>query len=163
MRRRDWPIALVLWMASQSGPVWTQQPAPVKRYRGIQVAELSAAEGAGLPPDYLVALEMELLGQLRRIKGCELVAREASRADLPQPALRITVVIRGLKAQGWSTRNLPQLVAHVRFLDQGTGRLLFETGLEGKKLVLAAAGDLDFATRGLAKKIADVTRRQFFR
>lgn len=137
--------------------------AGTQRYRSIQVARFSVDAGVKIPADYMAALEMELLRELEHIKGCELVVRETTQSVLPEPVLRLTGMVREFKPRGRWMRDVNKIVAHIRFLDRRTNDILYEADIEGKLVFGVVSGDMEHATRGLAKKIAEAARSRFFR
>ncbi len=130
-----------------------------KPYRGIEVSRFTIETTAGLPKDYLVMLETELMPLLGRIEGCERAARESAGAAVPDPSLRLTGVITG-----FAPERRAKIRAHIAFVERRSGKLLFETDLEAKEGTFGQmeTGPVD-ATRRLARMIARLTRERFFR
>ena len=55
------------------------------------------------------------------------------------------------------------MVAHVQFIDVATGSVVFEKDVDGTVWIGLFGGDSSGATRGLAKEVAKIAKKQLFK
>lgn len=173
-------VAILALLVAATKPELGQQPAGPTVYKSIEVATFSlggtfSSVGA-LPEDWRTLLESELIKRLGRLKGCELVARESSHAELPEPALRLVGTFTKFKSGGRLKRSLGVpgvgstiIEAHVQFLDRSTGALLAEGNGRGRvdanPSLLGPVPDIQsslHAVGDLADDVVQIARKKFF-
>lgn len=121
---------------------------------------------AGIPVDFAVALEPEILRELNRLPGCESALRAAAvvKTALPRPAIVISgeiVAVRGAKP---FLKGAAGMAAKVRFRDFDSGDLLHEETIQSDRSAMwVSSGEMEMVTRGLAKRLAAVARSRFLR
>jgi hypothetical protein len=165
------------FLAVAAQPGLGQQPAGHTVYRSIEVATFSAGDTfssvVALPEDWRILVETELVKRLVRLKGCELVSRESSHAELPEPALRLVGRFTKFKPGSHMKRLLSVpgigstiIEAHVQFLDRSTGAVLAEGDVRGR-VDASLFPFLDIqsslqAARELADDVVQIARKKFF-
>ena len=178
MKRLIRRVAILALLMVTAKPGLGQQPAGPTVYRSIEVAIFSVGGAfssvGALPEDYRILLETELVKRLGRLKGCELVARESSHAELPAPALRLVGTFTKFKPGSRLKRSLGVpgvgstiVEAHVQFLDRSSSAVLAEGDVRGR--LLATPSPLVNTTRSsleavgdLAYYVVQIARKRFF-
>ncbi len=140
------------------------------KYQNIEVVRFDIQEGVEFPPesrDVVMAQVVEELKQLKRFKQVSNVGE-----TIPEgagPTVRLTGTITKYKAGSRAKRYLigfgagaTKVVAHIKFVDPATGNVLFEKDVDGKVWIGMFGGESSGATRGLAKAVAKVTKKQLF-
>jgi hypothetical protein len=141
------------------------------KYKGIEVVRFEVKEGVQIPQDYLITLTEELVKQVTETKRFSDVMREGeSPKDASASSLKLVGTVTEFKAGSRAKRYLigfgagkTTIKAHVKFLDRATGEVLFEADVDGKVVMGMMGGDSVGATRGLAKEVAKVATKQFFK
>ena len=81
--------AVLALLPAAANPAAGQQAKTLTIYRSIEIAAFSVSPDTPVnvfPEDWRILIETELIKRLRRLEGCELVARESSHAELPEPS-----------------------------------------------------------------------------
>jgi len=55
-----------------------------------------------------------------------------------------------------------RVVAHIKFIDKTTGKVLYETDASGAVSWGLFGGDSKDSLGGVGKKVADITKKEFF-
>jgi hypothetical protein len=160
-----------LLVSSMSSPALkAQQPSPV-HYKSIEISRFTVEPGANIADDFLIAISNDLTEQLRKTKKFEIVRLEGADAgDLPRPALRLTGVVKEFKPGSRAKRYLigfgagkTKVLADVKFIDVQTEQVVYEKEVDGKVVIGVFGGDSMGAAQGLAKEVAKVSKKQFFK
>lgn len=139
-------------------------------YHNIEVRRFDLSSGVELPDDFRVTLMEDLVAQLNDTKAFRQVLREGEKAAEPRsPTLRLVGRVTRFSKGSRAKRYLigpgfgkTILKAEIRFLDAATGEVRFEKTVDGKVIIGFIGGDSMGATRGLAKEVARVAKKQFF-
>ena len=173
-------VAILALLVVTAQPGSGQQNAGPTVYRSIEIATFSVggtfSSVGGLPEDWRILLETELVKRLGRLKRCELVARESSHVELPEPALRLVGTFTNFKPGSRMKRSLGVpgvgstiIEAHVQFLDSRTGAVLAEGDVRGRVDANPFQGpspDLHsslHAASDLVDDVVQIARKKFFR
>ncbi len=140
-------------------------------YQNLVVARFDVKDGIDIPAEYLNGLTEEIVAQLQSTKKFKQVIREGEAStDASVSTIRLTGTVTEFKAGSRAKRYFigfgagrTKIVTHVRFIDQGTGEILFEDDVDGKVIIGIFGGDSKGAMHGLAKEVAKVTKKQAFR
>jgi hypothetical protein len=133
-------------------------------YRSIELAPFAIQNGVDFPATYQTALIGELIAQLTETKKFERVLRadDATNAST-EPTVRLTGTIIEFKAGSRAKRYFvgfgagqTKIKARIQLVDGVTGELLLEDDVDGRVAIGAFGGEPIGATRGLAKKVAEV-------
>jgi curli biogenesis system outer membrane secretion channel CsgG len=155
----------------QVAPTVEAQKNHKNKYHNIEVARFDTKEGVQFPADYLITMTEELVTQLQETGKFKQVLREGEiPAEAGVPTIRLTGTVTEFKKGSHAKRFLlgpgfgkTKVKAHVKFIDAATGEVLFEDDVDGKVVLggLIKSESIG-ATRGLAKEVAKVTKKQFF-
>ncbi|MEW6209626.1 MAG: DUF4410 domain-containing protein [Acidobacteriota bacterium] len=163
-------IICLLAVASASANQKDTAATVKNKYKGIEVVRFEIKDGVQLPPDYLITLTEELVKQMQETKKFAEVLREGETPADQTSALKLTGTVTEFKPGSRAKRYLigfgagkTKIVAHIKFVDRATGEVLFEDDVDGKVIMGGMGGDSIGATRGLAKEVAKVASKQFFK
>ncbi len=140
------------------------------KYDRIEIGAFEIEKGVEFPENYLTTLMGELAAQLQETRKFKQVSREGEgEAKSEAPAIRLTGKITEFKPGNRALRYIvgpgvgkTKIKATVKFSDRATGETLYEGTVDGKVIIGFFGGDSIGATRGLAKEVAKVTRKNFF-
>jgi len=161
-------LAAALLLAT---PASDAQKKPKGAYVAIEVTRFDVKEGVEkFTADWLITMTEELVKQLNETRKFKQVLREGETpADASAPALKLVGTVTEYKPGNRAARYMvgfgagsTKVKAHVKFLDRATAAVLFEDDVDGKVVMGVIGGESVGATRGLAKEVASVTKKQFF-
>src|SRR5918911_1866304 len=135
------------------------------KYQSIEVAPFTAQEGVEAPAELLKSLEADTLSELRKTNKFKLVAAESS-AAAAEPTVRVVGTVTKYKAGSRAKRYLvgfgagkSKVIAHVKFMDKESGRVLHEEDVDGDVVMGLFGGDSGGATREVGKAVAKAARK----
>lgn len=171
--RREFIFGLFVFLLG-CAPVLAQNTNPAadvkNKYQNIEVVSFDIQEGIKFPPESRDVIMAQVVEELKQIKKFKEVANTgATITDGSGPTVRLTGTITKYKAGSRAKRYLigfgagaTKVNAHLKFVDAATGDVLFEKDVDGKVWIGLFGGDSSGATRGLAKEVAKVTKKQLF-
>lgn len=147
-----------------------KESAQKNQYQNIEVVRFDVKEGIDFPAEYLNGVMDQLVTELKNTKKFKQVFREGeAQTDAATSTIRLTGTVTQFKTGSRTKRYLvgfgagkTKIVAHVKFVDKATGNVLFEKDVDGKVIIGVFGGESKGATRGVAKEVAKVAKKQFF-
>jgi hypothetical protein len=138
------------------------------KYESIQVMRFTVEPGSNIPQDYFATMMEELVSQLNRTHRFEEVLREGEKPAGNSPVLELTGTITQFNRGNRTVRYMvgfgagkTKIVAHVKFVDAATGNVQLEKNVDGKVWIGFMGGESIGATKGLAKDVAKLARKNF--
>jgi hypothetical protein len=171
--RREFILGLIVFLLG-CAPVFAQTAkgtADMKnKYQNIEITRFDIQEGIKFPPESRDVIMAQVVEELKQIKKFKQVANTGETiSDATGPTVRLSGTITKYKAGSRAKRyfigfgaGATKVNAHLKFVDAATGEVLFEKDVDGKVWIGLFGGDSSGATRGLAKEVAKVTKKQFF-
>lgn len=140
------------------------------KYQNIEVTRFEIKEGIKFPAESLDVIMTQIVEELENLKRFKQVSSIGETiASAPGPTIRLSGTITKYKAGSRAKRyfigfgaGMTKVVAHIKFVDTATGTVLFEKDVDGKVWIGLFGGASSGATRGLAKEVAKVTKKQLF-
>ena len=140
------------------------------QYRNIEVVKFDVKEGIDFPPDYVTGIIYETIMGLQRLRKFEQVFREGeTQTDAAVSTIRLTGTVIKYQPGSRTKRYLiglgagkTRVVTHVKFIDKATGKILYETDASGAVSWGYFGGNSRVSLSGLGKKIAEITKHEFF-
>jgi len=138
-------------------------------YQNIEVVRFQVGSDVNFPADYLVSMTEELIEQIGKTKRFKQVHREGeSLAGADSATVQLTGTVTKFNAGSRAKRyfigfgaGTTKVVAHIKLIDRATGKVLFEKDVDGDVSWGMLGGESRNATRGLAKDVAKVVKKQF--
>ena len=140
------------------------------KYQNIEVVKFEIQEGVNFPPESRDVIMSQVVEELKQLKKFTQVSNVGE--TVPEGAgstVRLSGTITKYKPGSRAKRYLigfgagaTKVVAHIKFVDAATGNVLYEKDVDGKVWIGLFGGDSSGATRGLAKEVAKVTKKQLF-
>ena len=140
------------------------------KYQNIEVVRFDIKEGVNFPPESRDVIMAQVIEELKQLKKFNQVSNMGE--TIPDGAgttVRLSGTITKYKPGSRAKRYLigfgagaTKVVAQIKFVDTATGNVLFEKDVDGKVWIGFLGGESSGATRGLAKEVAKVTKKQFF-
>jgi hypothetical protein len=146
------------------------QQAEKKIYKNVEVEKFAIAEGVEKFPDaQLDVLMAEIVDELKRLNKFEQVAMNGAATEAASVAgMQLTGTITKYKPGSRTARymigfgaGMTKVKAKIKFVDSENGNVLFEKEIDGKVVMGFFGGDKNDATRGLAREIAEIAKKNF--
>lgn len=138
------------------------------KYEAVQVMRFTVEPGSDLPQDYFATMMEELITQLNKTHRFHQVLREGETPAEPAQTLQLTGTVTRFNKGNRAVRYIvgfgagkTKIVAHVKFVDSATGAVQLEKNVDGKVWIGFMGGESMGATKGLAKDVAKVARKNF--
>jgi hypothetical protein len=162
-------LVLVVLALTATATTAKESQKKITGYQNIEVVRFQVDKDVELPADYLVSMTEELIEQIGKTKRFKLVLREGealTEADSATIQLsgRVTKFSAGSRAKRYFIGfgvGKTKVVAHIKLIDRATGKVLFEKDVDGEVTGGMFGGESRNATRGLAKDVAKVVKKQF--
>ena len=140
------------------------------RYQYIEVSPFDVKPGIDFPDEYRERMMADVVEDLRGLKGFQGVIVEGeTRPDASAPTIQLIGTIikykRGSRGKRFFALGLAgdtNIVAHVKFLDRATGKLLLEADVDGLIHHGFLGGSSKGAPSGVGKDVAKIAKRVFF-
>lgn len=140
------------------------------QFQNIEVANFDIKEDVKFPADSLNAMMDEIVKELQDLKKFKQVLRPGETpTDSGGPTVQLLGTVTKYQAGSRAKRYLigfgagkTKIVAHVKFIDKGTGNVLFEKDVDGKVVIGIFGGDSKTSFRDVGKEVAEVAKKQFF-
>jgi len=170
MDRKYWLVAMLI-VLSPALVRGQEKRSSVKGYfQNIEVQDFDVSEGVTFPPENIMPMMDEIVAKLNGLKRFKRVLRigeTAANADAPTVQLvgTVTKYQPGSRAKRYVISmgaGKTRVVTHVKFLDKATGKLLYEGDASGAVSWGLFGGKSNESLSGLAKKIANIAKKQFF-
>ena len=172
MRKTHAVVIVGLGVGILAGAASADEPKPAKgSFQNIEVTRFAIKEGVeNFSADWLITMTDEMVKQLQETRSFKEVLREGEHpAAADASTLKLAGTVTEFKAGSRAKRYLvgfgagkTVIKAHVQWVDQANGNVVFEDDVDGKVIIGAIGGESIGATRGLAKEVAKVTKKQFF-
>lgn len=140
------------------------------KYQNIEVVKFDILEGVNFPPESRDVIMAQIVEELKQLKKFTTVSNVGE--TVPEGAgatVRLTGTITKYKPGSRAKRYLigfgagaTKVAAHIKYVDAATGNVIFEKDVDGKVWIGMFGGDSSGATRGLAKEVGKVTKKQLF-
>lgn len=160
-----------LGLTARVGALGQQRPADLKNlYENIEVTPFEVRQGIDFPEDYMRQMMADVVKDLRGIKKFKRVfapgeVQEGSAATI-QLVGAVVEYKRGNRAKrlvALGVAGQTRIVAHVKFVDKATGKLLVEGDVDGEVYTGILGGSSNRAPSGVGKDIAKIAKKVFFR
>jgi hypothetical protein len=134
----------------------------------LVIEQFTVQDGVNFPIDWLATLQEELLQQMQKATVFKEVLRPGEKpSDADAPTLQLTGKVINFNAGSRAKRYVlgpgfgkTKIVAHIQFLEQSSGKIIFETNVDGRVFIGFIGGDSIGATRGLAKEVAGDAKKK---
>ena len=140
------------------------------KYQNIDVVRFDIAEGINFPPESRDVIMAQIIEELKQLKKFKQVSNTGE--TLPEgigPTVRLSGTITKYKPGSRAKRyfigfgaGATKVTAHIKFVDTATGNVVLEKDVNGKVWIGFFGGESSGATRGLAKEVAKVAKKQLF-
>lgn len=138
------------------------------KYEAIQVMRFTVEPGSDLPQDYFATMMEELVTQLNRTHRFQQVLRDGETPAEPAQTIQLQGTVTRFNKGNRAVRYMvgfgagkTKIVAHVKFIDSATGAVQLEKDVDGKVWIGFMGGESMGATKGLAKDVAKVAKKNF--
>lgn len=171
--RREFVLGLVVFLLG-CVPAFAQTAkgtADLKnKYESIEIVKFDIQEGVKFPPESRDVIMAQVVEELKQLKKFKQVANTGETVtEGAGPTVRLTGTITKYKPGSRAKRyfigfgaGATKVNARLKFVDAATGEVLFEKDVDGKVWIGLFGGDSSGATRGLAKEVAKVAKKQLF-
>lgn len=140
------------------------------KYQNIEVVRFEIKEGTNFPAESRDVIMTQIVEELKQLKKFKQVSNVGETISAEAgPTVRLSGTITKYKPGSRAKRYLigfgagaTKVVAHITFTDTTTGNVLFEKDVDGNVWIGLFGGESSGATRGLAKEVAKVTKKQLF-
>lgn len=139
------------------------------RYNTIEVIPFEVPPNIDLPLEYRTRMMENVVKDLRRLNRFKevLVGPVTTREPTSTIRLEGTVIqykhgSRGKRMFALGLAGDTKILAHVRFLDKATGKLLLEADVDGQVYNGLLGGSPDGAPTGVGKDVAKIAKKVFF-
>jgi hypothetical protein len=140
------------------------------RYENIEVVRFEVQPGIDFPREYMQSMMADALKDLRRIGKFKRVfvdgeAQQDGEASTIQLVGTVTKFKHGNRAKRFIALGVAgdtKVVAHVKFIDKASGRLLVEADVDGVVYTGLLGGSPRGAPSGVGKDVAKIAKKVFF-
>jgi len=140
------------------------------RYENIEVIPFDVKPGIEFPNDYRTRMMADVVKDLRGINKFKQVLAEgeaqqggnASTIQLKGSVMKYKHGNRGKRLIALGLAGDTKVVAHVKFIDKATGKLLVEADVDGQVYTGLLGGSPRGAPSGIGKDIAKIAKKVFF-
>jgi hypothetical protein len=144
------------------------KPAKAPKYEIVTIEPFTVQQGVDFPIDWLATLQEEVTQQMTQAKVFRETLRSGEKPSQPSPSqLTLTGVVTEFKAGSRTKRYMlgpiagkTRIVAHIKFTEPETGKVVFENDVKGSISGGFIGGESINATRGLGKAIAGVAKKK---
>jgi hypothetical protein len=164
-------VASLFVLAGSTAVYCQQKDGGVKgHYQNIEVGNFDVQEGVTFPPENIKPMMDEIVSKLNGLKKFAQVTRAGetqTSADAPMIQLigTVTKYEPGSRAKRYIISmgaGKTRVVTHVKFIDKASGKILYETDASGAVSWGLFGGDSKSSLSGVGKKIAEITKHEFF-
>jgi hypothetical protein len=140
------------------------------QYQNIEVNKFDVQQGIDFPANYLDDMMKEISTELKEIhKFQEVLGAADTPANADRPTLQLSGTVTKYKPGSRAKRYFvgfgagqTKVVAHVKFVDKASGKILLERDVDGKIAIGVFGGDSKTSLKDVGKEIAEVTKKTFF-
>lgn len=140
------------------------------KYQNVEVAPFTAQSDVKITPEQLKALTDSVVKELQDTKKFKQVLHEGETPTDPSaPTLKISGEVVKFKAGNRAKRYFvgfgagkSKVIANVKYMDRGTGKMLAEHTSDGDVFMGVFGGDSGGAKSELAKDVAKFAKKTFF-
>ena len=160
-------LSISVCLLFASAALAQQATAEKKIYKNVAVEKFTIAQGVEKFPEASLDVMMaEIVDELKRLQKFEAVALNAETATTD--GIHLSGTITKYKPGSRTARymigfgaGMTKVKAKIKFVDTATGNVLFEKEIDGKVVMGFFGGDKNDATRGLAREIAEIAKKNF--
>lgn len=160
-----------LSFAARVDALGQQRPADLKNlYENIEVTPFEVRRGIDFPEDYMRQMMADVVKDLRGIKKFKRVFAPGEVQEGDSATIRLVGTVveykRGNRAKrlvALGVAGQTKVVAHVKFVDKATGKLLVEGDVDGEVYTGILGGSSKRAPSGVGKDVAKIAKKVFFR
>ncbi|HYW72997.1 MAG TPA: DUF4410 domain-containing protein [Pyrinomonadaceae bacterium] len=170
--RRNLLIAgvAVLLLTSAFALAQDQNDSLKNRYPVIEVTAFDAPDETKFPADNVHPMMDEIVSKLKDMKKFQQVVAPGETATGPAaPTLQLVGTVTKYEPGSRAKRYVismgagkTRVVTHIKFIDKATGKVLYESDASGAVSWGLFGGDSKDSLSGVGKKIADITKKNFF-
>jgi Domain of unknown function (DUF4410) len=140
------------------------------RYQNLEVVPFDVKPGLEFPDEYRTRMMTGVIEDLRRINKFKRVSAEgeaqtgesASTLRLEGTVIKYKHGNRGKRFFALGLAGDTKIVAHVKFIEKATGKLLVEGDVDGQIYTGLLGGSPRGAPTGIGKDIAKIAKKVFF-
>jgi TolB-like protein len=172
MRKTITPSLLLVLAVLSSVPARAQESRRElkNRYTNIEVASFNVQRGIDLPDEYRRTMMADVIKDLKRINKFTEVIAEGEVPTLGNaPTIQLVGTVtkykhgnRGKRFIALGLAGDTKVVAHVKFIDKASGKVLVEADVDGQVYTGLLGGSPRGAPSGVGKDIAKIAKRIFF-
>jgi len=140
------------------------------RYDSIEVTPFTIQQGIDFPAEYMQSMMVGVIKDLRRTNKFKhvLTQGEAQQSDDARTIQLLGIVTqykhgsRGKRLVAIGLAGDTKIVAHVKFIDKATGKVLVEADVDGQIYTGLLGGSPKGAPTGIGKDVAKIAKKVFF-
>jgi hypothetical protein len=140
------------------------------RYENIEVSPFAVRQGIDFPDEYMRTMMADVVRDLKRINKFKRVivegeTRQVGDAPTIQLVGTVTKFKRGNRGKRLVALGLAgdtRVVAHVKFIDKASGKVLVEADVDGMVYTGLLGGSPKGAPSGVGKDVAKIAKKVFF-
>lgn len=166
-------MILILSAVSSWGSITAagqEKPKDLKnRYDTIEVAQFKVQQGVEFPTEYMESMMANVIKDLKGIKKFKRVLAEGEAQETNTPTLQLVGTVikykhgnRGKRFIALGLAGDTKVVAHVKFIDKATGKVLVEADVDGQVYTGLLGGSPRGAPSGVGKDVAKIAKKVFF-
>ena len=140
------------------------------RYENIEVAPFDVRRGIDFPDEYMREMMAGVVKDLRRVgKFKRVIAEGEAQQDGNAPTVQLVGTVikfkRGNRVKRFVALGLAgdrKVVAHIKFIDKASGKVLVEADVDGMVYTGLLGGSPKGAPSGVGKDVAKIAKKVFF-
>ena len=140
------------------------------RYDAIEVTQFKVLQGVELPDEYIQSMMAHVVKDLKDIKKFKrVIAEDETQQESNATTIQLVGTVIGYKHGSRGKRFIAlglagdtKIVAHVKFVDKATSKLLLEADVDGQVYTGLLGGSPRGAPTGIGKDIAKIAKKVFF-
>ena len=140
------------------------------RYDSIEVTPFTIRQGINFPDEYMQSMMVSVIEDLRHTNKFKhvLTQGETQQSDDARTIQLLGIVTqykrgnRGKRLVAIGLAGDTKIVAHVKFIDKATGKVLVEADVDGQIYTGLLGGSPKGAPTGIGKDVAKIAKKVFF-
>jgi hypothetical protein len=140
------------------------------RYENIEVTPFDVTRGIDFPDEYMRAMMADVVNDLKRTnKFKRALAQGEAQQDGNAPTIQLVGIVikfkrgnRGKRLISLGLAGDTKVVAHIKFIDKASGKVLVEADVDGMVYTGLLGGSPKGAPSGVGKDVAKIAKKVFF-
>jgi len=148
-----------------------QSAAAKKNYENIEVEKFTVEQGVKFPEATLDVMTAEIVAELKKLNKFKQVSMKTAgntQANTTENTIALSGAVTKYKPGSRAARYLvgfgagmTKVKARIKFVDAASGSVLFDKEIDGKVIIGFFGGNSNDATRGFAREVAKIAKKNF--